>query len=314
MRLDEDPTEIGLRRKFGGTYACDQGGSAGALAFMLIAGRTRSILVAGILAGAPMAILNGVGRQALAEDAPVGSVVTVQRNCYGTPPESSQVPKYPGNTVAHNEILETLAGSAALIRFIDGSKLTIGAKSKVTLDNFVFNPEQNTGNAILNVSEGAFRFVTGAMPKGGTTIQTPTATLTLRGTEVTVRVQPNGDTLLNVISGLVDAKSNGTGQSKTVEPGHGVHVSHGGFTSGGGSDPNSQSNANDQENTDDRVVDAGFGGDTGGSNNSRNLSANTMTHTATPSDTSTPDSTAPSSGGNQGPTNAGSNHGNNAHL
>src|SRR5688572_18621754 len=87
------------------------------------------------------------GALAAAAD-PVGSVEVVQRNVYGTPPEASEVPKHPGNPVVYRETIKTLNDSAAFIRFEDGSELTVGAQSVVHLDEFVYDPETDSGNAV----------------------------------------------------------------------------------------------------------------------------------------------------------------------
>src|SRR5204862_180417 len=75
------------------------------------------------------------------------------------------------------------------------------------------------GNSVLKITVGTLRFVTGAMPKGGTVIKTPVATLTLRGTDVTVHVHANGQTDVMVHEGLVDNHNDFTGESTTLAPG-----------------------------------------------------------------------------------------------
>jgi len=172
--------------------------------------------IAPALSGISLALLNG---PALA-DTPVAAMEEVQRSVYGTPPEGSEIIKRQGDGVVFSEALQTLTESRALVRFIDGSGLAMGARSKVVVDDFVFDPSKAEGNnAVVKITLGTLRYVTGAMPKGGTVIQTPVATLTLRGTDVTVHVHPNGQTDVLVTEGQVENHNVVTGQTTMLSPG-----------------------------------------------------------------------------------------------
>jgi hypothetical protein len=181
----------------------------------------------------------------------VGAITRVANNVYGTPPEASREPQHAGDPVAFQELLETLNDSAALVRFIDGSDLTVGAQSKVLVDQFVFNPQTGSGNALISITSGALRFATGAMPKGKTVIDTPTATLTLRGTVVRVGVGPNGETDLVVDAGTVGSHNKLQNTDQDVPEGSSVTISSDGTTNGNGD-------------VGDTFVDNGFGEDGNG--------------------------------------------------
>jgi hypothetical protein len=161
-------------------------------------------------------------RAETAEAMDVGALAEVRQNVYGVPPEGQQAVKRKGDAVVFKETLETLDESSALIRFIDDSKLRLGAKSKVVIDEFVFDPKNVKGNALIELSVGTLRFVTGEMPKGGVVIKTPTATLTLRGTDVVVHVHPDGTTDTTVHDGKVEAHNNVTNQVTNLAPGDGA--------------------------------------------------------------------------------------------
>jgi uncharacterized membrane protein YgcG len=182
-------------------------------------------------------------------EAGVGNVQIVRLNAYGTPPNAPRVPKRKGDIVIYRETLETLKLSGLLVRFDDGSKLTLGASSKVLVDDFVYAPGDSASKALISVPIGAMRYLTGSMPKGNTVIDTPTATLTLRGTDVGIYVDISGNTRLVVHEGKVDVlpKTGGPGQS--VEEGNSVVISQDGIDS-------TRNSA-----TGDHVVDSGFGND-----------------------------------------------------
>jgi len=264
-----------------------------------------------LLCAAALCAAGLIAGTATAQADAVGAVEIVKRNVYGKPPEGSEAPKYAGNPVAFKETIKTLVDSAALIRFVDGSKLTVGSKSVILLDEFVYDPGKSTGKALLSVTSGAIRFATGAMPKGNTTIVTPTATMVLRGTEVTVKVAPDGTTTLNVISGNVDTSANSANQKTTVTPGHSLRISHTGFSSGRGNSTPSQDTTDSNDlggdtDTGDTVVDNGLGNGVNGGPG-RDITDGSGPGTSGP---------GPSGGptGSSGNHNAGSGHGNNGGL
>jgi hypothetical protein len=188
-------------------------------------------LVAGVAA------LGVLAAAAAANASEVGAMAQVQRTVYGVPPQGNQSVKREGDTVVFQEELETVEDSAALIRFVDDSTLAIGAKSKVLIDSFVFDPAKADGNALIDISVGTLRYVTGAMPKGKTVIKTPTATLVLRGTDVTVHVHPDGTTDVTVNDGSVDGHNDVSNDDTNVGEGQGVTFGTGGNGGFSGSMP-----------------------------------------------------------------------------
>jgi len=158
----------------------------------------------------------------------VGDVQAVTRSAYGTPPDAAKEAKRLGDPVADHEWLETLSASGLRVRLADGSQLTLGADSKVLVDSFVYDPSRSDSDAAAKAAIalplGFMRYVTGSMPKGHTTIETPTATMTLRGTNVTVAVNANGETHLAVDEGEVTVRSKLTGQEMNVGAGSSVDI------------------------------------------------------------------------------------------
>jgi hypothetical protein len=186
---------------------------------------------------------------------PVGDVEAVQETAFGTPPAASREVKHRGDGVVYQEMLETQQKSGMLVKFNDGSKLTLGANSQVTVDAFVYTPGDTNSKALISIPTGALRYVTGAMPKGQTTIDTPTATMVLRGTNVKV-LSDGSNTLLVVDEGSVSVHNKVTGEDTLIEEGHSVQISRTGF------------GTTDADDTGDPAVDDGItttenGSDTG---------------------------------------------------
>jgi hypothetical protein len=118
------------------------------------------------------------------------------------------------------------------------------------VDSFVYAPDDANSKALISIPSGALRYVTGAMPKGQTTIDTPTATMVLRGTNVKV-LTDGSNTLLVVDEGSVSVHNKQTGQDTLVEEGDSVQISSTGFTT------------TDEDDTGDPAVDDGIATTTG---------------------------------------------------
>ena len=77
-------------------------------------------------------------------------------------------------------MIHTGESGVADLRFHDSSNLSVGPKSEVRLDKFVYDAHKSAGSA--EVARGSFRFVTGPQSAGVTyQIKTPFGTLGVRG-------------------------------------------------------------------------------------------------------------------------------------
>jgi hypothetical protein len=94
--------------------------------------------------------------------------------------------------VYHNEIIETEAESATQITFVDETTLTLGPSSKVVLDKFVYDPDPSKASFAMTATQGVFRFASGKLPKKAYKINTPAATIGIRGTVIEVAILPAG--------------------------------------------------------------------------------------------------------------------------
>lgn len=109
-----------------------------------------------------------------------------------------------GDGVFQDETIETTEESNAQLLFLDETVLTVGPKSSVVLDTFIFDPEQNTGKIVLNTTKGVFRFITGSMDPTAYKIGTPVATLGVRGTIIEWRHLGNDNLLVILREGGVE--------------------------------------------------------------------------------------------------------------
>jgi hypothetical protein len=118
---------------------------------------------------------------AAAHAATVGKVARVQGSV-----TSGAARLAAGSPIEQDQVVETGPGARLEIVFVDGTTFTVGEKSKVTIDRFVYNPGGAT-NTIRLAVVGPFRFVSGKLGKAlgsNVSIKTPFATMGIRGTDV----------------------------------------------------------------------------------------------------------------------------------
>src|SRR5215475_3239435 len=98
-----------------------------------------------------------------------------------------------GSELFSNETVRTGEASQAQLLFLDQTNLSVGARSEVKLDRFVYNPDRKTGNVVIEASRGAFRFVSGSQNPRSYTIKTPFATIGVRGTIFSTQIGKTGE-------------------------------------------------------------------------------------------------------------------------
>ena len=92
--------------------------------------------------------------------------------------------------VYHNEVIETKNQSATEIIFLDETALTLGPNARMSLDRFVYDTDPKKATFVMTATRGAFRFVSGKMSKKAYVIHTPSATIGIRGTILTIVALP----------------------------------------------------------------------------------------------------------------------------
>lgn len=83
-----------------------------------------------------------------------------------------------------NDVIKTLEQSTVRLRFKDDTNFSIGEKSQVVLDEFVFDGNPSNSKLTLDIVKGSMRFVTGQMAKEKVVIKTQVAVIGIRGTDV----------------------------------------------------------------------------------------------------------------------------------
>lgn len=97
-----------------------------------------------------------------------------------------------GDPVFEGDAIRTSRKGTMGVVFVDGAVMSIGSGSKVTVEQFLFEPDTNKVGFSVVVAGGSMSFISGAIGRispDSVRITTPTATLGMRGTKILVEVK-----------------------------------------------------------------------------------------------------------------------------
>ena len=96
------------------------------------------------------------------------------------------------------DVIKTGNGKTA-IEFVDQTRVDVTEHSKLTIDEFVYDPATKTGTLSLKASLGTVRYASGQIAKNSrqnVKISTPTATIAVRGTDFSMTVDEIGSSTI----------------------------------------------------------------------------------------------------------------------
>lgn len=127
------------------------------------------------------ALLVGFGASPALAQTRIGAATAVRNQVTGVI-EAQERPIAVGAAVYQDETIRTGAASVAQLLFADQTNLSIGPRSEIRLDRFVYDPSQSAGDVAVSLTSGALRFISGAQDPRSYTIRTPVAVVGVRGT------------------------------------------------------------------------------------------------------------------------------------
>jgi hypothetical protein len=131
-----------------------------------------------------------------------------------------------GAELYEGDSVRTADGARLKLEFIDGSVVQLGEGTDLTLDWFLYAPEEQTQNVLLRASAGIFRVIAKlVLPRSAFAVQTATAAASVRGTDWITEAAP-GATAIVVLDGQVGVQSDEPEIAGAVvlKPGEGTTV------------------------------------------------------------------------------------------
>ena len=130
------------------------------------------------------------------------------------------------NPVYLGDVVSTGADGKLGVSFTDGTAFTLSGSARMVLNEFVYDPNGKSNSTLFSLTKGTFTFVAGKVAKtGDMKIDTPVATMGIRGTTPHVEIRDDGtvrfSTLIEEGKAEVLTKhpaSHGQGQKSGVRP------------------------------------------------------------------------------------------------
>jgi hypothetical protein len=109
--------------------------------------------------------------------------------------QKTTVPGTKGTGIEMADSINTKQGKVGIV-FADDTKVQVNENSKLVIDEFVYDPKNKDASKLaLNMASGTLRYASGAIAKNNpnkVAINTPTATVAVRGTDFTATVDELG--------------------------------------------------------------------------------------------------------------------------
>ena len=98
-----------------------------------------------------------------------------------------------GDLVYLGDVVQTGADGRVGITFTDGTAFNLSSNAHMAMTEFVYDPNGKSNSTLLSLTKGTFTFVAGKIAKtGDMKIDTPVATMGIRGTTPHVEISDDG--------------------------------------------------------------------------------------------------------------------------
>jgi len=126
----------------------------------------------------------------------VGTITEQVKNPAQIQRSAKTLPGAKGAGVEMMDTIKTNEGKIGIV-FQDDTKVQVSENSKLVIDEFVYDPKsKDKGRLALNMASGTVRYASGAIARNNpnsVNINTPTATVAVRGTDFTATVDELGE-------------------------------------------------------------------------------------------------------------------------
>lgn len=128
---------------------------------------------------------------AMGEGLPIGKTKTAKGDVVIVR-EGKEVPVHIGSGIYRKDTIQTGEGSSVGIIFEDNTILSLGPKSTVVIEEYIFAPEKGVLSMVARILRGTATYLSGIIGKqspGSVKFHTPDATIGIRGTQFLVKAE-----------------------------------------------------------------------------------------------------------------------------
>ncbi|NVK37448.1 MAG: FecR domain-containing protein [Gammaproteobacteria bacterium] len=161
----------------------------------------------------------------LAWSAPLaGHVILTKGNVTATAEDGSNRALKRRSEIFNGDVIRTGPAGSVQIRFIDKALMTIKANSEMNMEAYLLAQEGNAEQkeqVLMSLVKGGFRTITGTIGKGDKSaykVNTPAASIGIRGTNYEVQQEADGGFVMGVYSGGIQVEN----EAGTIDLGEGA--------------------------------------------------------------------------------------------
>jgi len=185
--------------------------------------RLRTMVIAMSVLGMPLTAQAGSG----AEIGDARTIVSLVKADFAKEERELTV----GDIVRQDEVIEVSGDGRGEFRLNDDTKLALGPGARLVLDKFVYDSDRKSGSIVVDLTKGAFRFITGVAAKSTYRIRTPNASIAVRGTIFDAYVLPDKSAWLLLHEGAIEVTSEKNVCHVLDRPGQLIRIDDGGTVS-----------------------------------------------------------------------------------
>ncbi len=139
--------------------------------------------------------------------AAIGHVQVIDGSCTARHADGTTTTLSQGASVFQGDVIQTQGGAKLGIVFEDKTTFALGENARIVLDRMIYNPQSHEGSAAFSLLHGTFVAVTGEIGKlhhASVQIDTPVASIGVRGTEMAVKIADVGaQSIFTLLQGAI---------------------------------------------------------------------------------------------------------------
>jgi len=150
----------------------------------------------------------------ISDQSPVGEVSETSGNATVTHADGTKEKITTGTQIFEGDVIETDAKGAVNIKFADDSTFAVSENARMSVDDFSFNPSDQSGTTGLSILRGVFMFTSGLVGRenpDAVHLNTPVGSIGIRGTIIGGHIGEDGNSQISVLEGAIVVR-NGTGE------------------------------------------------------------------------------------------------------
>ena len=145
--------------------------------------------------------------QTATDASPAGKITDISGDAVIVRADGTRVPATTGTLIYAGDVIETSADGAVNILFADNTTFAISESARLSVDDFTFNAETESGSSFFSLLQGMFVYTSGLIGKNDPAsvgIETPVGSIGIRGTVVAGHISPAGEeSQITIIDGAI---------------------------------------------------------------------------------------------------------------